>query len=161
LNTEEISKVIKNCSDIERKITRKITVGKLTEKKSDIERKIKEIHMLELNLDSEILYKKVSTSEKIPLWDLEYFHFFENETIVNEVDKIFSQLLDIFDDHEKLTTIINNKKIDDFIEKYSSHLKKIIKIGRYIPDYESLKTTSSYINDLRKVRTYLSENLFK
>lgn len=161
LNTEEISKVIKNCSDVERKITRKITVGKLAEKKSILQSKIKEIHMLDLNLDSEILYKRISTSEKIPLWDLEFFNFLENETIVSEVDKILSQLVNVFDDHEKLTIKVNNKKIDDFIEKYSSHLKTIIKIGRYIHDYESLKINSNYINDLNKVINYLSEDLSK
>ncbi|WP_111884248.1 AAA family ATPase [Acinetobacter sp. CFCC 11171] len=161
LNTDEISNVIKSCSDIERKITRKITVGKFKERKIDLLDKVKEIHMLDLNLDSEILYKKLSTSKETPLWDLENFNFFQNAAIVDEVDKIFLNLLEVFEDHGKLTININNKKIDNFIEKYSSNLKIITKIGKYIHEYEDLKLTHNYIVELQKAINYLSEDLIE
>lgn len=159
INTEEISKIIKNCHEAEKKITRKINVSNLAQRMVNLESKIKEIHMLNLNVDSNVLYKKISTSGVIPLWDMEFFSFFENETTVNEVDIVYSKLLDIFDDFENFTIKVNNKKIDDFIKKYSSHLKVIVKIGQNINDYESMKTTSIYYNNLTKAISYLSEDL--
>ncbi|WP_151743324.1 AAA family ATPase [Acinetobacter calcoaceticus] len=160
LNTEEISEIIKNCSDVERKISRKINSEKLDEKILDLENKIKEINMSDLNLGSDILYKRLSTSKEIPLWDGEFFNFFENSSIVSEVDEIFSQLLSAFEDNEKLNIWVKNKKNDDFIKKYSNHLVSIVRIGKYIGDYENLKIKSDYIKILNKALGFLSEKIY-
>ncbi|MCT9282784.1 hypothetical protein B9X85_04580 [Acinetobacter baumannii] len=159
LNTEEVSEVIKNCGDIERKITRKINSEKLDQKIVNLQARIKEINMSDLNLDSDMVYRQLSTSKVVPLWDLESYNFFENNDVVSDVEKIFSQFIDLFENYEKLDVWIKNKKIDKFLSKYSNDLMNVVKIGKYIGEYEAIKIQSEKFKILNKAVGYLSEDL--
>lgn len=138
MNIENLNNKIKLCGSASLKIGSEIGED-FKKRKSYLETEIELRKTNEANDDRKTLYKKLSTNDITPSWDMEnpncFRSFEEFQLQENEINTLYS----IYSDINELHLRIKNNRINNFLLNYKESLFDTIHFGKHINDYEILK----------------------
>ncbi|CQJ65066.1 TPA: AAA family ATPase [Yersinia enterocolitica] len=148
MNVSELTDNIALCSRVERAMTRKVTNLNFDEKKEILTSQIKNINELATNSDEIIEYERITTNLIIPQWDIENPTIFSDleTTKINE-DKI-SLIKSLIINKDQLRVILDNIRIENFINKNEKVLTEVIKVGHHIESYTQLVKQNKTENEI-------------
>ncbi len=148
MNVSELTDNIALCSRVERAMTRKVTNLNFVEKYNTLTSQIKTINELATNSDEIVEYERISTHLIVPQWDAENPTYFSDLEItkINE-DKI-SLIKNLIINKDQLRVILDNIRIENFINKNEKVLTEVIKIGHHIESYTELVKQNKTENEI-------------
>lgn len=148
MNVSELTDNISLCSKTEKALARKLTLLNYEGKSSNISAQIKEINLLTTNNNDVIEYEKISTHTITPPWDYENPLFSSDFEITKINENKISLLKDLITNKEQVRIIINNIKIENFINKNEQLLAEVIKVGHHIRLYPELIKQNKIKNEI-------------
>ncbi|MGA4854251.1 AAA family ATPase [Acinetobacter haemolyticus] len=139
MNIENLNNKIKLCGSASLKIGSEIGED-FKKRKSYLETEIELRKNNEVNDNNNIIYKKLSTHDITPSWDMEspncFRSFEEFKLQENEINTLHS----IYSEINEFNLRVKNNKINSFLSKYKESLFDAIHFGKHINDYEILKS---------------------
>lgn len=148
MNVSELTDNISLCSKAERALTRKITILNYEVKSKEIFTQIQTINELTTNNNEVVEYEKISTHSKTPHWDVENPLFFSDLEITKINEKKISLIKNLITNKEQLRVIIDNIKIETFINRNEDLLTDVVKVGHHIEFYPELIKQNKVKNDI-------------
>lgn len=158
MNVNELTEVVSFSHRVENNFTRKINSHKFKEKIEAIKSQIKEIKELAVDSKEIIAYKKISTVEKTPFWDLENPSYFYDSELTALNERKLSLIKYFVSNKDKVEIIFNNLKIEEFIFKNENFLTEVVKVGQHIDSYPDLVRKNKTSNDINLALSILHKS---
>lgn len=165
MNVSELTDNISLCGRIERALAKKITALNYEERSKEISNQIQEINKQTTNNNEVVEYEKISTHAITPHWDIENPPFFSDLEITKTNEKKVSLIKYLITNKVQVRVIIDNNKIETFINRNEDLLTEVIKVGHHIEFYPELIKQNKIKNEidlslgiLRKKDDLISQN---
>jgi len=157
LKTKDTKDQIDLCSKVERRLALSCSPTERTAI-DELQLKINELSKANQPLSQNIEYKKISSREPIPGWDLaEPFSQLDLQQYQNYISEL-EILLALVSQKDEIRIRVNNARIDRYIAENDALLVAAIAVGRHIAQYRALNAQSQRLALLIKGRTVLSKS---
>jgi len=159
INVENLNNKIKLCNSASLKINNEIG-DEFKKRKSYLEKEIA-LRLSNEIQDNDITYKKISTQDIPPSWDMEdpncFRSFEEFKLQENEINTLYSMYTQI----DELNLRVKNHKINNFISKYKDSLFDVIHFGQHIDDHALLTTNKVIYTGCETILKILQKDISK